>query len=133
MENLKSLAIVNNNHDNPISMGHTVITSLLEWLLPERNKCLERLWISDDFDHVEEFGSSNISPPFLKSLAYNPETYSDAMAGIFNGFKGERYAQMEHIADVPLQRFDHLPNLKYFRGHFDKVFLRKFTYFELIN
>lgn len=113
MTNLKSLAIFHSDRNLlRTTLEYPVIMRLFGLLLPE-HKCLERLWVPSALEEDEEWCGVTKGPPFLKSLAY---PYFNS---IRDGLEGERFAQMEHVADAPIRRYDHLPHLKFFRsGYF---------------
>lgn len=116
MKNLKSLAILNSKHFHhhyhdywgSITMGFPIMTRLLGLLLPQ-HKCLERLWIDDKFEHD---GTLTGGTPFLKSW------HIVNVMDTWGGFEDGRFAQMEHVANVPFQNYDHFPHLKLVQGSF---------------
>ncbi len=116
MKNLKSLAILINYR---IFMGWSILTRLLGLLLPH-HKYLERLWIPDGFDY-EQLTPSQPSPKSLKC----DNSYFDAIIAC-RDFEGERFSQLEHVADIPFQDCSHIPNLKHVLGYFERDYFGVF-------
>ncbi len=111
MRQLKSLVILRSNSP-PRCLQDQIMSNLLFWLLEEQDEpvhSLQRFWINDD-DLLTEYNEDLMTGPSVKSLTLN-ET-----EGLQFELLDERYRHLEHVAGLHFQGFDHLPDLKYFRG-----------------
>ncbi len=110
MRNLKSLVVL--SYDTPSPLAGVVLDRILEWL-PEQNYHLEHLWLTDEgtLDAYSEQVMTGSSSP-VKSFVVESREFGQHDLLL----NAEQFSQLERLSGFPFQRFDYLPNLKYFRG-----------------